>query len=152
MTCNTAHIISRISDTDSFAMFNVCRPCNAKAWSLEITQLRTAALPIYAYFIKYVSIDSSQWHFKNYYFAQSITYSELLCGKSDHSEQHTHAHTTSLLVIRLRVCIYIYDNCRVSAMCQGRNFVTVSFETQNNPLTDLLLILYLLCCIVSVME
>lgn len=107
MTCNTAHIISRISDTDSFAMFNVCRQYNAQAWSLEITQLGIAELPIYAYFIKSVIISSSQWHFKNYYLAQSITRSELLNGKSDHSEKHTRTHTNSLLVTETKNTMYM---------------------------------------------
>lgn len=148
-------------------MFNVCRQYDAKAWSLEITQLRTAALPIYTYFIKYVIISSSQWHFKKYYLAPSITYSELHYGKSDHSEKHT--HTISFLVIRqyyinthidiyfiyihlcMYVCIYILsDNWRVFALCQVRNFITVSFKTQNNPLTYYLF--YQLFCIISVME
>ena len=62
MTCNIAHIISGISDTDSFVMFNVCRQHNAKAYSLGIAQLGSATFPIYAYF-KYFISSSSSWIF-----------------------------------------------------------------------------------------
>lgn len=48
-----------------------------------MTQLGIVELPIYAYFIKYVNISSSQWHLKNYYLTQVITHSEPLSGKSD---------------------------------------------------------------------
>lgn len=58
MTRNTAHIISRISDTDSFAMFNICKQYNAKAWSLGIAQLGTAALSIYACLLSMLSSHS----------------------------------------------------------------------------------------------
>lgn len=62
------------------------------AWSLRITQLWTAALPIYAYFIKHITSFSLNGICHYYYVAQSTTYSEILYGKSHHSEEHTHKH------------------------------------------------------------
>lgn len=93
MTCNTEHIISGISDTDSFVMFNVCRQHNAKACSLGITQLGYATFPIYAYFKYVISSFSSR-----IFYLSSINYICIEFYYDKYAFQGAHIYAITLLV------------------------------------------------------